>query len=325
VLVNGADGFVGRVVCAKLLEAGYAPVAGVRSDDGWRRLRVAVPGLDEVKVLGDVSTIPDAAGAWRDIDAVVHLAARVHVMRDLASDPLKEFRSTNVGGTRNVALTAAKQGVRRMIFISTAKVNGELTTGKPFGENDAADPQDAYAVSKWEAEEMLRRVAAETAMEVVIIRPPLVYGPGVRANFLRLLKLADHALFIPIPNTQNRRSLVGVDNLSDLIVQCVCRHEAANQTYMVSDGEDVSTRELVSRLAVALGHEVRFIPIPASLTRIAARLIHREKEASRLLDSLCIDSAKARGSLQWIPPVTLAEGLQATALWYRERCTSTGG
>jgi UDP-glucose 4-epimerase len=259
------------------------------------------------------------ADALKNINAVVHLAARAHVMRDSASDPLKEYRATNVTGSRNVALAAARQGVRRMIFVSSAKVNGEATNGKPFAEDDPADPQDAYAISKWEAEETLRQLAVETGLEIVIIRPPLVYGPGVRANFLRLMKLVDRALLFPISSTENRRSLVGVSNLADFIVQCIRHNEAVNQTYMVSDGEDVSTRELALRLGSALRREVSFIPISESLLRKAGKLLQRQNEVSRLLDSLSIDSNKARRSLEWLPPVSLDEGLRTTAEWYLER------
>lgn len=324
VLVTGAGGFVGKVTCTRLLQSGYVPVAGLRSDDNWSQLRQAVPGLKEWKILGDVSTDSEIASAFANIDVVVHLAARVHMMHDSALDPLKEFRRTNVTGARHVALAAVKQGVRRMIFLSSAKVNGESTKDKPFAEDDPANPQDAYAISKWEAEETLRKLAAETGLEIVIIRPPLVYGPGVRANFLRLIKLVDRTLLFPISSRPNRRSLIGVTNLADFIAQCIRRDEAANQTYMVSDGEDVSTRELAMRLGCALGRHVSFVTIPESFARIAGKLMHRRNEVSRLLDSLSIDSNKARHSLGWLPPVSLDVGLRATAEWYL-KCRSGNG
>jgi UDP-glucose 4-epimerase len=208
--------------------------------------------------------------------------------------------------------------VRRLVFVSTAKVNGESTFGRPFAEGDPPAPQDPYAVSKWEAEEALRSVAAKTGLEVAIVRPPLVYGPGVRANFLRLLRLVERGLPLPLPDTNNRRSLIGVENLADCLVRCVSHPEAANQTFMVSDGEDVSTRELIARLARALGRSARFLPVPEFAVRLAARLVGKESAVDRLLGSLVIDSGKARQTLRWKPLVTLDSGLAATARWYLE-------
>ena len=249
---------------------------------------------------------------------VVHLAARVHVMHDNAADPLHEFRRVNVAGTAALARAAAALGVRRLVFVSTAKVNGESTSGRPFAEGDPAAPQDPYAVSKWEAEEALRSVTATTGLEVTIVRPPLVYGPGVRANFLRLMLLVARGLPLPLPDTNNRRSLIGVENLADCLVRCVSHPGAANQTFMVSDGEDVSTRELIAGLARALGRSARFLPVPEFAVRLAARLVGKEAAVDRLLGSLVIDSGKARQTLGWKPPVTLDSGLAATARWYLE-------
>jgi UDP-glucose 4-epimerase len=233
-------------------------------------------------------------------------------------DPLKEYRRVNVDGTEALACAAAKQGVRRMVFVSTVKVNGESTSGRPFTEGDMPAPQDPYAVSKWEAEETLRSVAAKTGLEVVIVRPPLVYGPGVRANFLRLMRLVEWGLPLPLPDTKNRRSLIGVENLADCLVRCVSHPGAANQTFMVSDGQDVSTRELVARLAPPLGRSARFLPVPGPVLRLAARLVRKEPALNRLLGSLEVDSSKVRRTLEWSPPVTLDRGLEATARWYLE-------
>src|ERR1035438_6968577 len=220
VLVTGADGFVGKALCRRLLQAGYAPRAGLRSGVLWPALQAATPGLSESVILGDLAASPNLNGAFEDVAVVVHLAARVHVMHDDTVDPLKEYRRVNVAGTEALACAAAKQGVRRMVFVSTVKVNGESTSGRPFTEGDPPDPQDPYAVSKWEAEEALRSVAAKTGLEVVIVRPPLVYGPQVRANFLQLMKLVKRGIPLPLPDTKNRRSLIGVENLADVLAVC---------------------------------------------------------------------------------------------------------
>jgi nucleoside-diphosphate-sugar epimerase len=316
VLVTGADGFVGKALCRMLLQAGYAPRAGLQSRSLWPELQAATPGLSQFAVIGDLGANPNLNGALENVAVVVHLAARVHIMHDHMGDPLKEYRRVNVDGTEALACAAAKQGVRRMVFVSTVKVNGESTSGRPFTEGDPPDPQDPYAVSKWEAEEVLRSVAAKTGLEIAIVRPPLVYGPGVRANFLRLMRLVERGLPLPLPNTQNRRSMIGIENLADCLVRCVSHPGAANQTFMVSDGQDVSTRELVARLASALGRSTRFLPVPKLPLRLAARLVGRESTINRLLGSLEIDSGKIRRTLEWNPPVTLDSGLEATARWY---------
>jgi nucleoside-diphosphate-sugar epimerase len=318
VLVTGADGFVGKAVCRRLLAAGYTLRAGLWNAELWPALRAAVPGVGEFAVIGDLGANPNLPAALKDVAVVVHLAARVHVMRDNAVDPLHEFRRVNVAGTAALARAAAALGVLRLVFVSTAKVNGESTSGRPFAEGDPPAPQDPYAVSKWEAEEALRPIAAKTALEVAIVRPPLVYGPGVRANFLRLMRLVARGLPLPLPDTKNRRSLIGVENLADCLVRCVSHPEAANQTFMVSDGEDVSTRELIARLARALGRSARFLPVPEFAVRLAARLVGKEAAVDRVLGSLVIDSGKARQTLGWRPPVTLDNGLAATARWYLE-------
>ena len=318
VLITGADGFVGKAVCRRLLESGLPPRAGLRNASLWPALKAATPGLDEFATIGDLGANPDLRLPLDDVSAVVHLAARVHVMRDGAANPLEEYRRTNVNGTKTVALAAVEQGIRRMVFVSTVKVNGESTCGRRFSEDDPPDPQDPYAVSKWETEELLQSIAAKTGLEVVIVRPPLVYGPGVRANFLRLMSLVERGLPLPLPDTNNLRSLIGVENLADCLVRCVTHPGAADHTFMVSDGEDVSTRELVVRLAPLLGRSARFLPVPEVALRLAARLVGKRSAIDRLLGSLEIDSRKVRRTLEWEPPVTLSCGLEATARWYLE-------
>lgn len=321
VLVTGANGFVGKALCRKLLHGGYAPRAGLRSPAPWPELEASTPGLTEFAVIGDLGADPNLTGALENVAVVVHLAARVHMMRDDSADPLGEYRRVNVDAAEAMACAAAKQGVRRMVFLSTVKVNGEWTSGRPFSDSDPPDPHDPYSVSKWEAEKALRSIGAKTGIEIVIVRPPLVYGPGVRANFLSLIKLVERGIPLPLPDIENRRSLIGVENLTDFLVRCVSHPEAANETFLVSDGEDVSTRELVSRLARALGRSARFLPVPEFVVRLAARMARKEAAADRLLGSLVVNSDRARQKLGWNPPVTLDSGLAETVRWYLESST----
>jgi nucleoside-diphosphate-sugar epimerase len=202
--------------------------------------------------------------------------------------------------------------------VSTAKVHGEATTGAPFREDSPANPGSPYAASKWEAEEVLRRIAAESGMETVVIRPPLVYGPGVKGNFLRLMRLVDRGLPLPMPRSSNALSLIGVENLAEFLVRCVSHREAANRIFLVKDGEGISTRELVARLARLLGQPVRFVTAPGTLIRFAARIVGKEEAARKMLDSFVVDSGCAQRCLGWTPPVSLGEGLSATVQWFRE-------
>ena len=318
VFVTGADGFVGKYVCRKLIASGFIPRAGVRTLQLWPELQRVVPGLTEHSLLGDLSANPELRGPLNGISVVVHLAARVHVMKESASDPLQEYRRVNVDGTKSIALAAVASGVRRFIFVSTVKVQGESTAERPFREDMTPQPKDAYAVSKLEAEEALRTVAAESGLELVIVRPPMVYGPGVRGNFLRLMRLVERAIPLPWPKSENCRSMIGADNLADFLVRCVDHPKAAGQRFLVKDSEDISTRELITRLARLLARPVRLVPVPEALIRLAARLTFKQEAVNRVLDSLVIDSRRAQQDLQWVPPVPLDDGLAATARWYRE-------
>ncbi len=324
VLVTGADGFVGRSVCRRLIASGLVPIAGIRNPDIWPELQQAIPGLNAMAHTGDLGTSPDLRASLSGASVVVHLAARVHVMKESARDPLQEFRTVNVSGTRSVALAAAAAGVRRFIFVSTVKVHGESTSGSPFRHDSNLNPVDPYAISKREGEEALRAVAAETGIEFVIVRPPLVYGPGVRGNFMRLIKLVDRALPLPWPAGTNCRSMIGVDNLADFVVRCVHHPNAAGECFLVKDAEDLSTRELMARLARFLNRPLKLIPIPESWVRFAARLSSKQEAASRVLDSLVIDSSHAQELLAWSPPNTVDCGLASTARWYRESLHSAG-
>ena len=255
------------------------------------------------------------AAAWHKalvgITTVVHLAARVHVMHDASADPLAAFRAVNVDGTLTLARQAAAAGVKRFVFVSSVKVTGEYTLpGKAFTEADAADPQDAYGVSKHEAELGLRQIAGESGMEVVIIRPPLVYGPGVKANFAALMRAVQGGWPLPLGAVHNRRSLVALDNLVDFIVTCLSHPQAANQTFLVSDGNDLSTPELVRGLTRAAGVSARLLPVPVWALRAGASLLGKGEAIQRVCGNLQVDISKARSLLGWVPPVSVDEGLR---------------
>ncbi len=313
ILVTGANGFVGRPLCVLLTELGHSVVAAVRSKD------VGVAAGTDVFLTGDLSAAPDLSGVLTGIDAVVHLAGRAHVVRDTSSDPEAAFRRVNVDATRNLAQQSVRAGVRRFVYLSSIKVNGERTTGRPFTEADDPAPEDAYGRSKWAAERELWGIARATGLEVVVIRPPLVYGSGVKGNFFRLLKLVNKGIPLPLASVQNRRSLVSVWNLCDLIGSCVSHDAAAGETFLVSDQQDLSTPELIRTLSEVLGKRPRLFPLAPALIRRAGRLLGRDDTVARLLDSLQVDSGKATLLLGWKPAVSVEEGLRRTAAWYLGR------
>ncbi len=291
VLVTGARGFIGRALHDALQRAGDSVVAFPRMPSS----------ADLVSPLA-----PESA-----FNTIIHLAARVHVMHDRAADPLSAFREVNVGHTLQFAARAAASGVRRFVFVSSVKVHGEATErGRPFTEHDTPAPQDPYAISKWEAEQGLRDIAARTGMEVVIIRPPLVYGPGVKANFASLMRAVQRGLPLPLGAVDNLRSLVGLDNLVDFIITCARHPAAANQTFLVSDGVDVSTPALVRAMARAAVRPARLVHVPVALLSMGASLIGKRAAVQRVIQNLQLDMSKARNVLQWTPPLTLDEGLR---------------
>jgi len=308
IFVSGASGFVGRNLADALIARGLT----VR-----RAERAADEGGASAAVIGDIGPTTDWSGALTGIDTVVHLAARVHVMRDEAADPLEAFRAVNVEGTRQLAMQAASAGVRRLVFLSSVKVNGEATAGHAFTEQDAPHPEDPYGISKREAEDTLREIATRTGLEVVILRPPLVYGPGVKANFLRLLRWVDRGIPLPLASVNNRRSLVCVGNLVDAIVKCLEHPAAAGETFLVDDGEPVSTAQLLREIGFALDRPARLLPMPPAALRVAATLVGRGDDAARLLGDLVVDGSHLRRTLGWQPPFTRQEGLAATAAWFR--------
>lgn len=307
ILVTGVTGFVGQSLIRELKLKNINFVGIVR--------KLSLSNLDEMIEVSDFS-IPDI---WqeplKDCAVVVHLVARVHVMHEEALSPLAEFRKVNVDATLFIAQQAAKAGVKRFIFISSIKVNGEHTEiGRPFTEVDGANPQDAYGLSKLEAEQGLMQIAQQTGMELVIIRPPLVYGAGVKANFASMLRTVKRGVPLPFGAIHNRRSFVYVGNLVSLILRCLDHPAAANQVFLVSDGRDLSTTELLLQSAMALGVKSKLLPVPQSLIAIGATLLGKQAVAQRLCGNLQIDISKARTLLAWAPPVSVTDGLKATAL-----------
>lgn len=311
ILVTGASGFVGGALIQRLAIDNHkaAIVAATR------RLIENLPvNVNQVQV-GDLLPSTDWSIALQGVNVVVHCAARVHVMTEISNDPLVEFHRANVEGTIRLAQQAAEAGVRRFVFISSIKVNGESTElGYPFSTADAPAPLDPYGVSKMEAEQGLRELSVCTGMEVVIIRPPLIYGRGVKANFAAMMQWLKRGLPLPLGGiTFNRRSLVFVENLVDLIQICINHPKAANQTFLISDDEDVSTTTLLRKMAKALGYPARLVNIPPTIIKLSARLIGKPGIADRLCGSLQVDITKTKELLGWKPKFSLDEGLLRTA------------
>lgn len=300
-LVTGATGFVGQALLGELIAHGHEAIPAVRRPAGLLREAV-VP---------DMHAQADWRAALAGCDAVVHLAARVHLMRDTADDPLARYRATNTDATLNLARQAAQTGVRRFVFVSSIKVNGEGCDA-PYREIDAPAPEDAYAISKWEAEQGLWRIARETGLEVVVLRPPLIYGPGVKANFRRLLDTVARGWPLPLGAIQNRRSLLYLGNFVDVIRVCVEHPAAAGQTFLVDDGRPVSTPELIRAIARAMGRPARLLAIPASALGFAGALLGKRTAVARLTGSLWLDSSRVRTHLGWTPPYSMEAGLAAT-------------
>lgn len=308
ILLTGASGFVGRALWGSLEKRCCVRIA-------LRKPAAAEFSEDADVVRASLSPDQDWTEVVQGVSVVIHCAARVHVMNEEATDPLAEFRRVNVDGTLHLAQQAAEAGVRRFVFLSSIKVNGEHSQpGQPFTADQQLAPSDPYGVSKFEAEVRLRALSQETGMEVVIIRPPLVYGPGVKANFQAMMSWLWRGVPLPLGRvTENRRSLVFLDNLIDLIVTCIDHPAAANQTFLISDDEDLSTAALLRRMATALGQPARLIPVPERLIVLAAKLIGRPGIVQRLCGSLQVDISKTKQLLGWVPPVSMDEGLRITA------------
>ena len=310
--MTGATGFVGGAVVNRLVNEGDDVVVAIRRPLPYKLAYTHV-------LLGDMDENTPWGDALLNVDVVIHLAARVHVMNEKSSNPLQAFLDVNLHGTLNLAKQATAAGVKRFIYVSSIKVNGENTQNKPFDEVDLANPCDPYAVSKWQAEQALRQLSKENPMTIVIIRPPLVYGPRVKANFFRLLNMINKSLFFPLASINNQRSMVYIGNLVDAIITCAIHPKAANQTYLVSDKESVSTPELIQNIAQALEKRIFLLPFPIFMMKFLARLFGKSAVVDRLMQSLVIDSSKIRQELNWIPPFTMVEGLKATAEWFKNQ------
>lgn len=306
VLVTGAGGFIGRELCRVLLQKGLR-VRGVTRQGG------TLPAGAEPIQVGEIGPETQWHQALAGVTSIIHLAARVHVMRETAADPGMEFRRVNSVGTENLARQAVEAGVRRLVYVSSIKVNGERTTYQPFAATDTPAPQDPYAVSKWEAEQHLLRISQASGLETVILRPPLVYGPGVGGNFLRLMKLIQAGIPLPLASARNRRSLVYLGNLADALALCALHPAAAGRTFLVSDGEDLSTPELIRRLAREMDKKVWLYALPLPLLRLAGQITGKQDEIGRLLEALEVDSSPIRKELKWTPPYSFAEGIRITA------------
>jgi nucleoside-diphosphate-sugar epimerase len=312
VLVTGADGMIGRALCRRLAESGRRVRAATR--DGS-----APESAAEAVAVGDIAGTVDWRPALEGIDAVVHLAARAHGMRESRPGSVSVYRTVNSFAAIRLALQAADAGTRRLVFASTVKVHGEASAGRPLTEADPPAPQGPYALSKAEAEAELAALGRERGLEVTIVRPTLVYGPGVRGKFLSLLKLVDRGVPLPLGGLDDRRSLIGVTNLADLLVRCVEAPEAAHRTFLAADGESLSTPELIRRIGAALGRPARLFAVPPALLRAVAAGVGKRGAVRRLTGSLEVDASRARTLLGWAPPVSVEEELAATAAWFRSR------
>ena len=321
ILITGATGFIGSALSHGLLEAGH-PVSGtVRASTGISHWATPESANFDWVVLHDRSPERETNEALQGVQIVVHLAARVHVMVDDAPNPLREFQRVNVDWTERLARAAASQGVHRFVYLSSIKVNGEQTV-VPFTEQDPPKPQDPYGVSKWEAEQVLAQVSMQTEMETVVVRSPLVYGPGVRGNFLQLLNIIRRGFPFPLASIRNQRSLVYLGNLVDALARCTQDPRAAGRTYLVRDGEDLSTPELVRRLGVAMGSRVCLWSCPTTFLYWMGQVAGKREIIDRLVGSLQVNSSKIQTELDWHPPFTVDAGLSETAAWFSARTAS---
>ncbi len=311
VLVTGANGFIGKALCRRMLAEGWNVRGAIRSS---AKKAILPQGVDGVEV-GTIDSKTDWRPALEGIDAVVHLVARVHVMDDSTADPITAYRKINVAATKHIAQIAESLKVRRFVYVSSIKVNGE-GRADPYTAEDQPAPVDPYGISKFEAEKELHRIAGNTGLEVVILRPPLVYGPEVKANFLKLIKIVDRGIPLPLARVKNRRSMIYLKNLVDAILLCTIHPEAAGNTFLISDGKGISTPELIQKISFALGKSSRLFPVPLDILRLLAKMTGRSKTVGRLLDSLSVDTSKIQSELGWGPPFSMEEGLKETAEWY---------
>ncbi len=311
ILVTGANGFIGRALCAGLCADGRHVRGTVRSPQKAETLPEKVSPV----IVKSIGPDTDWAEALTGIDTVVHLAARVHMMKDTDIDPLTAFRKVNLKGTAHLAGMAAQAGVKRFVYISSVKACGD-NRYLPYSEDDKPKPQTPYGISKWEAEQALHEIADKTGIEVVVIRPPLVYGPGIKNNFLRLLKIVERGIPLPLTGVKNRRSLIYLKNLIDAVITCTLHPKASGETYFVSDGVDLSTPELIRKIAAAMEKSARLVYVPPFLLKAAGMLLGKSGQVDRLTGSLTVDSGKIRRELGWQANYTIDQGLAETARWY---------
>lgn len=302
IILTGASGFVGSRLFSQLEQRSEYQVVGLS------RRRTVGGGSSKLHAVGDLQQA-DLSALLPGVDVFLHIAARAHIMKDEAADPLAEYRRANVKGTLSLALQAAGSGVKRFVYISSIGVNGNTNT-RPFCADSQPNAAEPYAQSKWEAEQGLMQLSVETGMEVVIIRPPLIYGPGAPGNFGSLVRWVEKGVPLPLGAIHNKRSLVGIDNLVDLIIRCIDHPAAANQVFLAGDGEDISTTELLRGVGEAMGKPARLIPVPAGMLRFGATLLGKKAMAQRLLGSLQVDISKTCELLDWKPPYTVQEGLR---------------
>ncbi len=314
ILVTGLNGFVGLPLSRHLIIAGYQVVGGVRSPDS---LGTVNPHI-QLKAIGDIDEITNWQDCLSGVECVVHLANRAHVMNEQSSNPLALYRKVNTEGTLNLARQAAAAGVKRFIFISSVKVNGESTLpGNPFRADDVSIPLDPYGLSKYEAELGLKKISQETGLEVVIIRPPLIYGPGVKANFLKMMRWVERGIPLPLGSIQNQRSLLGIDNLIDFIHVCLTHPKAAGQTFLVSDDHDLSTTELLKGIACSMGQSSKLVAIPQRALKWILGVLGQRRIAERLCGSLQLDIQPTKDQLGWQPPYSVEDQLIKTSQAYQ--------
>jgi len=313
ILITGANGSIGRALCERMLGENFRVHGAIRP--GKASL---LPEGVEVAHIDSVDGDTDWKNTLEGVNTVVHLAAHVHIMKDSSSNPFAEYHKVNVMGSERLALTAAEYGVKLFIFMSSIKVNGEENV-RAYKEEDAPAPKDSYGISKMQAEKRIKQIAADSGMDLVILRPPLVFGPGVKANFLELMKIVDKGTPLPLAKVDNRRSFIYIENLVDAVLTCIKHSGSAGQTYFISNDEDVSTSELIRKIASALNKPARLFPFPKLLLFILGRLIGKGPVVDRLIGSLTVDISKIKQDLGWIPPFTMEYGLQKTAEWYKEK------
>ena len=311
VLVTGANGFVGRTLCRRLAAAGHRVRAATR--DG-----TAPDAAAEAVAVGDINPLTDWRPVLSGVDAVVHLAAKPHGTGKTDRTPITAYRVANTYAAIRLGMHAAKTGVRRMVFVSTAEVHGDVSGAQPFTETDPWAPPHPFALSKAEAEQELAALGREGGLTVTIVRPPLVYGPGVRGHFWLLMRMVQRGLPLPLAAVDNRRSLIGVRNLADLLCRCTEASAAAHQTFLAADGPPLATPDLIRRLALALGRPARLFALPPSAVRVGAACLGGRAAARRLVTSLTVDDSKVRSVLGWVPPIPVDDDLAAAAAWFRD-------